>query len=252
MQWNVEDEMLVGPNFGDLLSESAQFTRWLKRRKSASARLGRRYIVGEVIGGDTSTGAASTGRQDKMGGAVVSQGGGKYAEDSSRGRIWMACDQNVGVTVQTSPTTTGIISLYNPPGSQVSLEVLKVAIGYFSGTLPSGYFAHAYNLPGTAAPSAGTLLTPVNGNIGNRYGRTVQGACRTGATVVAGIIMYPFVSSFAELATTANGLQQGTEDVDGAITIEPGGTYQVVGCFATGGTTPKVSPGIVWKEKPII
>lgn len=207
-------------------------------------------VVGPVLGGDGTT--PGTGRQGKTGESTVGQAHGKYYEPSSRGVLFAASDQGGGVTCQTTITTTGLLSLYNPAGSVKRLAIKKISLGYVSGTLGAGSFYHAFNAIGAAAPTGGTALTANSADIGNQSAVTAVGVPRTGATVVAATVLYPFASSFVELATTANPLQLIIEDVDGAITIEPGCTYQLVSVLGAGGSSPKVSPGVLWEEIPIV
>lgn len=207
-------------------------------------------LVGPVLGADGTT--PSTGRQGKTGETSVSQTHGKYYEPSSRAVLFGASDQGAGVAVQTSITTTGNLSLHNPVGSGKRLSIKKVSIAYFNGTLGAGAFYHAFNPVGTTLPSAGTTLTANCMDIGNLSGVAAVGVAKTGATVVAATCLYPFLGCNAELATSVTGIQLGSEDVDGAIVIEPGGVYQLVSVMGAGGTSPKVAMGIVWEEIPLV
>lgn len=194
----------------------------------------------------------TSGRQCKTGEAAVAQTHGKYYEAASRGVLFAACDQGAGVTVQTSITTTAVMTLHNPIGSKTRLSIKKVSVGYFSGTMPAGSFYHGVLSPGNTLPSSGTQLTATCTDVGNESVAAAQGVCRAGATVVAATALYVFGTSFVELATTANGFQQLEEDVDGAIVLEPGAQYQLLGAFGAGGSSPKVSPSILWEEVPYV
>lgn len=221
-------------------------------RKLRRDWLDKRFIVGEVLGADGTT--PSTGRQGKTGETVVGQAHGKYYEPSSRGRVAFACDQGAGVATVTSISTTAILSLYNPINSGYRLALLKVGLGYFSGTLGAGPVYHCVTpqVSGTAQtlPSGGTSLTSywTDMNILTKSAAPV-GLARVAGTVVAPIVYRPFCSLFAELASTANGIQYSTEDMDGEIVIEPGGSYQIQSVCAAG-STPKVTVGVVWEEIP--
>lgn len=193
-----------------------------------------------------------TGRQDKLGGAVISQGAGKYYENAQNGRIFAAADQGVGVTVQVTITTTATLSLHNPVASQKRLEILKVGIAYFSGTLGAGAFYHGFNPVGTVLPSSGSLLVANCTDIGNASTAVAVGVPRSGSTVVAGTVLYPFASSLPILASTAVAPFAVIEDVDGLIVLEPGAVYQLLGVFGGTGSSPKVSVGIIWRECPYV
>ncbi len=207
-------------------------------------------VVGPVLGADGTIPA--TGRQGKTGEASVQQTHGKYYEASSRGVLFCAGDQGAGVVVQVSITTTGIYSLQNPPGSAKRLSIKKVAISYFNGTEGAGSFYHGFNGVGIVQPSGGTALTSYNMNIGNQSGVAAVGVARTGATVVAATVLYPFSGSGPILASSVTGLFQTYEDIDGAITIDPGACYQLVAVLGGAGSSPKISVGAFWEEVPIV
>lgn len=207
-------------------------------------------IVGPVFGGDGSTPA--TGRQAKTGEANVCMTHGKYYEPASRGVIFAACDQGVGVAVQATITTTGILSLQNPALSAKRLAIKKVSISYFSGTLGAGSFYHGFNAVGIVQPSAGTALTSNCTDITNMSSVVAVGVARTAATVVAATVLYPFASALPVLASTAVAFPPIIEDVDGLIVLEPGTAWQLVAVMGAAGTTPKISCGIVWEEVPYV
>jgi hypothetical protein len=216
-------------------------------RKRSQRRWG---VVGPVPGGDGST--PPTGRQAKTGESVVAQAHGKYYEASSRGVLFCACDQGAGIVVQVTITTTATLTLHNPVNSQKRLSIKKVALAYFNGTLGAGAWYHGYNPVGTVLPASGTNLPPVCLDIGNDSVAAAVGVCRSGPTVVAGTVLYPLGSSLPILASTANNPFQIIEDVDGAITLEPGAVWQLLGVFGGTGSSPKVSAGIVWEEIPYV
>ncbi len=221
----------------------------LDRRRLVRGMLGRRYVVGPVYGADGTTPA--TGRQAKTGDAVVSQGHGKYYEPASRGLVFAACDQGSGVAVGTTISTTALLSLYNPAGSGKRLAVIRRAAVYFSGTLGTGVLYDCVNNNAQqAAPSSGTLLTSQCLGVGNISGVSAVGVVRVGSTVVAGTAVWPFMYLPPELASTVTAPQQNYEDLEGAIVIEPGCSYQLQ-AVAAAGTSPKLSPGIWWEEIPI-
>jgi hypothetical protein len=194
----------------------------------------------------------ASARYSKDSSSVVNQSHGKYFEAASRGALFCAGDQGVGVAVQVTLTTVATLALWNPVTSLKRLAIKKVAISYFSGTLGAGSFYHGFNPVGTVLPSSGTSLTANCLGIGNASGPPAVGVAITGATVVAGKVLYPFASSLPILATTAVAPFAIIEDVDGAIVLEPGAVYQLLGVFGAAGTTPKVSVGIVWEEVPYV
>lgn len=211
------------------------------------------WNVGPIPGADgTSNAVAAGGRQGKTGEAVVTSVFGKWYESASRGVLFGACDQGSGVTVQTSITTTAPYVLYNPAGSGKRLHLCHVSIAYFSGTMTAGAFYHGYLPPGSTVPSSGTSITPVCFDIGNQSGVAAVGVFRTGATVAAATALEAILSGFPETASTANGFQTAIIDVDGAIVLEPGAQWQLIGVFGGAGSSPKITGGATWIEVPIV
>lgn len=212
-------------------------------------------IVGPILGGDGTTPA--TGRQGKTGEAIIAQGHGKYYELASRALLAFACDQGAGVAVPTTLSTTCVAALYNPINSGKRLALVKVSVGYVSGTMGAGAIFHCVTpqVSGTSQtkPSGGTSLTSYWTDVNNLgLAAAPVGLVTTASTVVAPIAYRPIVSTFPELATTANGFQPVTDDMDGEIVLEPGGSYQIQGILGAGGSSPKVTIGIVWAEIPYV
>lgn len=220
----------------------------------------RRGIIGSTPGNTGSPGPA-TGRQSRLGGSVVQQELGKYAEAAMSGNLFGACDQGSGVAPGTALGTTACLSLYNPNGSGKVVLITKVSVGYISGTLGAGTLYHCANVVGDTAakaaiaqPSSGTALTVYNRRFGVNLGVASAAAvalARTGSTVTTPIAIRPFCSLTALLASTAVGLYVVTEDIECGIAIEPGGCYQLQ-AVAAAGSTPLVSPGIEWTEIPYV
>lgn len=222
-----------------------------RRRALVRQGWGKRWIVGEVLGGDGTT--PGSGRQGKTGESIVGLAHGKYYEAASRGRLAFASDA-AGVATVTSISTTAIISLYNPINSGRRLSLCKVSFAYFSGTLGAGPIYHCVTpqVSGTAqtAPTGGTSITSrwSAQNIMTQAAAPV-GTVMTGGTVVAPIIYRPFCSVDAELASSVVGAKAIVEDMDGEIVLDPGASYQVQSVCAAG-STPKVTIGLLWEELP--
>lgn len=190
-------------------------------------------------------------RQGKTGEAVVGQAHGKYFEAAHRGKLFAAQEQGTGVAPGTALGTTACLTLYNPPNSGVRLAVKKVSLGYVSGTLGAGTMYHCVNnSPTQAAPSGGTALSPVCSDVGNQAAPV--GKALVNNTVASGTTAYRAFAYTGAFAGGANNSPEPcTEDIDGEIVVEPGCSYQLQS-VAAAGTSPKVSPGVVWEEVPIV
>lgn len=190
----------------------------------------------------------ATGRQCRTGEQAIQQVHGSRYEAASRGTLFCANTGTGGVTVQVSNTTTGMISLTNPAASKTLVSLEIVSITYVSGTLPAGNFWHGVNGVGVTAPSSGTPNTPVCTGVGTGSGGSPVATVRTGATIVASTLLWPFASTFVELATTANPIQPGDFAVRGAIVLYPGTSYNVVCVAGAAGSSPVAAFGLVWEE----
>lgn len=220
---------------------------------------GMHFAVGPQLGADGSTPA--TGRQCKTGEAAVAQVHGKYHEAASRGFLFGAQEQGSGVAPGTALGTTACLSLFNPRGSGKLLSVKKVSLGYVSGTLGAGTVYHCGNLPAdtaalgaVAAPSGGTALVVYPRRFGfqpQQASAVPVGLARVGGTVTTPVALRAFCGLGASLASTAVAPWIATEDIDGEFVIEPGFCYQLQ-AIAAGGSSPLVSPGVVWEELPIL
>ena len=206
--------------------------------------------VGPVPYSDGNT--PPTGRQGKTGEAITGKAHGDYYESASRGTVFGACS-NAAVTVQTTITTTAPATLHNPVASQKRLQILEVRIAYFSGTMTAGLFYHGINPVGTTLPSGGTTLTSTCMDVGNQSGVVAVGVAGTGRTVIAATPVLVFASSFPALASSVvSPLMTCVDKLEGAIVLEPGGVYQLVGTFGGAGSSPAIGVSILWNEVPIV
>ena len=201
-----------------------------------------------------------TGRQAKTLESVVTSAHGRYHEAASRGVVFGACEQ-AGVAPGTALGTTACLALYNPRGTGKILSILKVSLGYISGTLGAGTVFHCANIitdsaafSAIAAPSSGTALNIYNRGMGivltNELDDPVA-TCRSAATVTPPVAIRPFCSFGASLASTAIAPWQITEDIGGGIVVFPGFCYQLQGITAAG-SSPLVAPAVEWEEIPYI
>lgn len=206
--------------------------------------------VGPEILSDGATPTSS--RYGKTGEILVGKAHGDLYEASSRGVLFCAGDQGVGITVQVTITTTATLTLHNPLKSGKRLAIQRLSIAYFNGTLGAGAFYHGFKPPNSTLPSSGSALTAHCMGIGNEMGDPAVGVALAGSTVVAGTVLYPFASSFPVLASSAvEGPRSCIEEVGGAIVLEPGAQYQLLGVFGGTGSSPKISAGIIWEELPL-
>lgn len=207
-----------------------------------------------LLAGVTSspTGTTSVPRSGSFRETVVSQAHGKYHEAAIRGSLFAVANATTGAAILTGFAAVPPILLSNPLNSGRRFSIKKVSIAYVSGTMGAGCFWHGLYQNLTSAPvvGAGAVITPVcldGGNLATSAAR----AFTIPTSPATALGLWPIGSIFAELATTANGLQPLIEDVDGAIVLEPGNSYSVL-YVGTAGTSPVVVCGIVYEDFPII
>ena len=177
---------------------------------------------------------------------LVAHGRGKYAQAVKSGTVYIASIGVAGVAPGTALSTTPPISIHNPDDSGVLLSILRVAIGYVSGTLGAGLLAYA-QATDAAAPTGGTALTPVNAKLGNTS--VGHANCGTGHTVDATptIIRASGISLGASLASTAELPVMVRDDLDGEIMVMEGKTFVVQG-VAAAGSSPLIIISVTYQE----
>lgn len=203
--------------------------------------------VGPATGAD---GTFQYERLDKELATVIAQLRGKYAESCERQLLFAACVPATGTWPGTSVGTVAALDVHNQLSSGVRLEVCKVGAAYISGTLGAGFLAHGLvHTQGATVPTGGTAIVPVCCSAGKSALATwTAGFGRTVAATPS--LLWPFLTVLPELATTANPMQFVTEDIDGAISIEPGGVYVITGA-ATAGTSALISLGVLLRQRPL-
>src|SRR5437660_10591500 len=113
--------------------------------------------TGEAIVGDGEGQAEA--RFDRLSGLAVTELRQHYAEMVARGRAFVAVNTAGAAPGTALATTAGAFALWNPPSSQVNLEIMEAEVVYLSGTLGAGvlyYVTHDYS----AVAPTGTALVP--------------------------------------------------------------------------------------------
>jgi hypothetical protein len=166
-----------------------------------------------------------------------------------RNRVFHQSTAAAGVAPGTTLGTTPPAILWNPPNSGVVAAILKVSIGYVSGTLGAGSICMGFVPNQTSQPTTGTTLTAQNAFLSNAKPQCVS---QQGSTVVATPTMLrPVWQMGAALATSVEFVRCATESVDGEVVVPPGAAFILQG-VAAAGTSPLVILGITWEEIPIV
>ena len=204
-------------------------------------------MLAEMIAGirTLADGATAALRGSRNGSLVCTNGMGDYTEAASRGVIMEVCTPVAGIAPGTALSTTPPLALWNPPGSNKFLALLKSYMGFISGTLGGGSIVYSVVDSQTTVPSGGLELTPRCSTIGwpRGVGRAFQGS--TLASTPA--ILRPAFIMGALVNTTAVAPDPALDEVKGAIIVPPGTVLCMQG-IASGGTSPLVLLSMIYEE----
>lgn len=197
--------------------------------------------VGHSQAGDGAQVAARAGRTGEQ---IISNLHGWYHEKTSRGGLFHVSTPVAGVAPGTALSTTPPMAIYNPMNSGVIVEILRVFLGYVSGTLGAGTMVHAF-VQQTTDPTAGTELVPRCGLLSGikSKSRAFQGATLSAAPT----IIRPSAIIGAGLASTATFPAIAMDEVGSSIEVPPGAAWAYQG-VAVAGTTPLVLIGVEFGE----
>ena len=186
-------------------------------------------------------------RMGTHGDLIVAAGKGKYAEAAQRGQIFVVSTAVAGIAPGTALGTTPPMAIHNPSGSNVLISILKVSLGYVSGTLGGGSIVYA-EVTDAANPTGGTTLTADSTLLGNAAGKAYIGE---GATVSATptILRPSSIVLGGTEATTAVSYAPLVDDIDGEFLVPEGETFVIQG-VAAAGTSPLVMIGVTYQEMP--
>lgn len=171
---------------------------------------------------------------------------GKYYEATRLGLVFTAANVVAGAAIPQATSTAMNFVVFNPPASGKRAILVKVTLGYVSGTGTAGFISYAVNTLSTNAVT-GTALT-INNNL--QFGPSSGLQAFSGATVVAMTILRPSRFSQAVMAATGtNSPWQFDEDLDGSIVLPPGGAFALGGNISLGTV---VIASLTWIEIPHI
>lgn len=156
------------------------------------------------------------------------------------GNLFGVCNQAAVSTSAALTTTFTGLSVANPAGSGVNLEIIMFTCAQFA----VGAAGAVGYMTGVGA-SAGSL-TARNSVVG---GRASTAICSAGSTLGGTPVLEEVVGSVGSLATTGYGLQPAlVVDLGGRIIIPPGA---FIASYTTAATTTALIFGFKWLEVPI-
>lgn len=206
-------------------------------------------MEGEVGPRALADGTSVAVRQDRTGAIVTTQSGGDYAEAVLRSQIFSACTGVAGVAPGTALSTTPPFSLWNPNASGRIIYVVRISVGYISGTLGAGTLLVGAVPQQVAQPATGTQLTVMSNYLSNAPGaaRAFQGSTLVAAPTPIRPVMILGAATAAQAAFPAPAEIR----VDGDIAIPPGSVLALQ-AVAAAGTSPLLMLSMTWIEIPAL
>lgn len=200
--------------------------------------------VGPVTGADGTSPVVRSGKQAQV---IMGQSGGKYSEAVSRGNCYAAQTAAAGVAPGTALGTTAAFTLYNPRGSGKDLHVMKLDMGFISGTLGAGVVHICSETDVTATAPSGTAIAPRNLYVGGANNSVALPYTTATVPTTAAKMIGTLCTFGAMVTTTAVPPLQVEKDVDGSIIIQPGGSISLH-ATAAAGSSPLVVFNATWEE----
>lgn len=191
----------------------------------------------------SSDGTINTGRADKTGALVSTDGHAKYLEPTLRGTMFSGSVVGQITTVGLATTYTGLC-LSNPVGSGKNLSINKVGISFIvafaAGAhvgLMAGYNASTNVTHTTPVTPRNQLFTSTGGGVG---------LLDASATLPTAPIVNIILGSGLTGAITTVPLTSCVYDIDGSIVLPPGGYCAVYTSTASGAAAGGFS--FSWEE----
>jgi hypothetical protein len=181
------------------------------------------------------------------GALLADQMRGTYGELARQSKVFTGTVAAVTIPVVAN-NMVSVCGIYNPPGSNVDLEVLDVDIMNVLATTVVDAFGVYYSTAALSALATFTTLAPANVQCG-RLGDAAPGAARfysavthSGTPVLARII-----GGHGATTTTGSSLRK---DLNGSLIIPPGILASIAASTAAG-TASGNTIALTWAELPI-
>lgn len=190
---------------------------------------------------------------------------GVHFTDTYAGRVFCQRVTPLGlaIPIYTGTAIAGSLPIWNPPGSNVIVEVVSYDITYGSGTSEYGnigIMGLPLNSIATGSPcTAFAATTPINMYLGGGQASKVQSSGAGTVTVTAGAADLPTATTPGWLRTltsmnleaqtgTAHGNLIVTYDLKGTLAVPPGYMVYLAGSRAV---TALMASSVIWKEIPV-
>lgn len=199
-------------------------------------------------------GSQSVLSMDRQGTLKITNSRARFAEATSRGRVFSVSTSVTGVTVTAAmvapPAAAAVtfLSLYNPYNNTKDFEVLVVNFANISGTPGVGVWSYCISTANTAALTASANLTVRAQRSGSSTAQCYSNTALTGGLVHVVARVAPISQFGAAIASGTAGLV--AQDIlDGSLIVAPG---QVLTLAAPAtGTSHIAAASITWQEVAI-
>lgn len=195
----------------------------------------------------------------KQGEGIVTDLHGKYYTQTYRGNVFYVSTVAAGLAIPISSTTAPTVALWNPAGSGKNAELIRVTLGYASGTSVATPIGLMFALNAGNTVATGAVFTAFNRSVLNtNLFNGLLGAGDTSAMnasangtitlTAAGTWLMTLFGESALIATTAMNPYAVTHEFDGTVIIPPGVAVWLAGTAATGALLTQT---LMWAEVPI-
>jgi hypothetical protein len=188
-------------------------------------------------------------RLGKSGELITGDAHAHFREAVYRGAVYCASVPVAGVAPGTALSTTPPLTIWNPPNSGVNADLLKVTMGYVSGTLGAGGMVYGQAAQLTT-PTTGTVIKPSNALLGKLTQGQIQAFSGSTLAATPSLVAPAGFNLAASLATTAAAGFQWEDLIDGEFILTPGNVFIMQG-LAAAGSTPLVVLSFTWEETPV-
>jgi hypothetical protein len=183
-------------------------------------------------------------------------GHARWYEQASRGQIFSAMTALAGTTIaagNVKPPAAGaatVLSILNPIGSGVNLEILQGWVFFFSASPPGGAWSWCTAQTGVSITAAEAVALKGACLIGQRVTKAMAWSqtALTGSTVHVQARLFPITGTNDPVQEGTAGIV-GVDNVDGAITVPPGVLLTLAPPGP--GVNSVVGAGILYAEVPL-
>lgn len=199
-------------------------------------------IVNPPSNTSAADGASPVQIMGKQADAIVSELHGRAFTANYRGKVFLTAGAAAGTTIPVSSATAATTLLYNPIGSGIIIELLRVNVGILNATTVVSGISLGLISGLLVAPTAITAGAVVPGNLGSSA--VNQAVYATAATLAAAATK--FYNLFS-VSATSGAFPNFDYEFRGELILQPGSLVHLVG---TAAQTSASLNSLAWAEWP--